>query len=58
VVQEVAKCAVDERKMSVDEAREKVVRPYLKIGKITQHFGNVSVSVTYSNIPHSDEEKR
>jgi hypothetical protein len=57
-VQEAAKRAVDEQKMSVDETREKVVHPYLKTGKITQHFDHVSVSVTYSNIPHSDEEKR
>jgi hypothetical protein len=57
VVREAAKCAVDEQKMSVNKVREKVICTYLKTGKITHHFEHISAS-TYSNIPHSDEEKR
>jgi hypothetical protein len=56
VVREAAKCAVDEQKMSVNKVREKVICTYLKTGKITHYFEHISAS-TYSNIPHSDEEK-
>ena len=50
--------------MSVGDMREKVIRTYLRTGKITEFFGRVdtgtgtAAEVTFSTIPHTDEEKR
>jgi hypothetical protein len=49
-------------KMSVDDMREKIVRPYLQTGKITEFFErsdtSASAKVTFSIVPHTDEEKQ
>jgi hypothetical protein len=48
-------------KMSVDDMREKIVCPYLRTGKLTKFFKrsdtSTSAKVTFSTVPHTDEEK-
>jgi hypothetical protein len=51
--------AVADKGASVDEAREKMVRPYLKTGLITNFFEHKqNIKVTYSITPHTEDQKR
>lgn len=46
--------------VNINEARDKIIRPYLRNGKVTMFFErkDISGTVSYSNIPHSDPQKR
>jgi hypothetical protein len=50
--------AVKEADLQINGIREKITRPFATTGKITNFFERKGVKVTYSNIPHTEEEKR
>ena len=50
--------AVKEADLPINGIREKITRPFASTGKITNFFERKGVKVTYSNIPHTEEEKR